>query len=214
MLGKRKNLKKVIVAVAAIAVMIVGGASAYFTATDEATNTWTVGNVDIELQEPAYDASDKDNITPNQELDKDPVIENTGNNEAYIFVKFSIPKASVRTVGSDGKPTAASVQELFDFDVNSDWTLIDEVSGKDSNTYIYAYGTEEECLGVEPEETTTVVFKDGKIKFINVLEGQVDSSLELPVYAYAIQASNIIEEGKAAPEDVWGILSGQITTAQ
>lgn len=214
MLEKRKNLKKVIVAGAAIAVMLVGGASAYFTATDDATNTWTVGNVAIDLQEPAYDASEKDNITPNQQLDKDPVVENTGSNEAFIFVKFSIPKASVKTVGSDGKPTEASVQELFDYTVNDNWTLIDEASGTDSNTYIYAYGTEEQCLGVDPEETTAVVFKDGKIKFKNVLEGQVDSSLTLPVYAYAIQTSDITADGSTAPADVWEVLSGQVASVQ
>ena len=214
MLEKKRNMKKVIVAIAAVCVMLVGGASAYFTATDEAENVWTVGNVDIELLEPGYDASDKDNITPNQELDKDPVVENTGSNEAFIFVKFSIPKANVSTVGSDGTPTAASVQELFDYTVNEDWVLVDQAAGADSNTYIYAYAANGQCVAVEPEDTTEVVFTGGKIKFKNVIEGQIDSSLTLPVFAYAIQTSDITEDGSIAPADVWEVLSGQVTSAQ
>ncbi|MCQ2545032.1 MAG: SipW-dependent-type signal peptide-containing protein [Clostridia bacterium] len=214
MLGNKRNLKKAIVAVAAVCVMLVGGASAYFTATDDKTNTWTVGNVDIELHEPGYDASDRDNITPNQELDKDPVVENTGNNEAYIFVKFSIPKASVKTVGPDGTPTAASVQELFDYTVDESWTLVDQASGTDSNTYIYAYAVNGQCVAVDPEDTTEVVFTDGKIKFKNVIEGQIDSTLTLPVYAYAIQTGDITEDGSIAPADVWEVLSGQVSSVQ
>ena len=214
MLEKKRNLKKIIVAVAAVAVMLVGGASAYFTATDIKTNTWTVGNVDIELQEPAYDAGNKDNITPNQELDKDPVVKNTGSNEAFIFVEFSIPKANVRTAASDGTANAAALQELFDYTVNDNWTLVSQSEGMDKNTYIYAYAADGQCVALAPGGTTEVVFTDGKIKFRNLIEGQIDSALTLPVHAYAIQTSDVTQDGSIAPDDVWEILSGQVTSVQ
>ena len=55
-----------IAATAMIGVLAIGGISAYFTDGDTATNTFTVGKVSIDLQEPNWNPP-KD-ITPNQEI--------------------------------------------------------------------------------------------------------------------------------------------------
>lgn len=76
----KKRMKTMIAATAMIGVLAIGGISAYFTDGDTATNTFTVGKVSIDLQEPNWNPP-KD-ITPNQEIKKDPQIKNDGINDA------------------------------------------------------------------------------------------------------------------------------------
>ena len=45
----KKKLTAVALVVCMLAIMLVGASLAYFTDTDEATNTFTMGKVDIEL---------------------------------------------------------------------------------------------------------------------------------------------------------------------
>ncbi|MCQ2546505.1 MAG: SipW-dependent-type signal peptide-containing protein [Clostridia bacterium] len=210
MLEKRKTGKNILVACAVAAIMLVGGASAYFTATDEAENTWTVGSVDIDLQEPNYDDSDTENITPNQELDKDPQVENTGTNDAFIFVKFTIPKANVSTANENGVVNESQLQELFTYSINDGWSLVTSSENSDGNTYVYAYAAGGECTALSADDTTPVLFTDGKIKFKNIVEGQLGESVTIPVYAYGIQTSDITANDSTAPADVWTVLSNQL----
>ena len=58
----KKRMKTMIAATAMIGVLAIGGISAYFTDGDTATNTFTVGKVSIDLQEPNWNPP-KD-ITP------------------------------------------------------------------------------------------------------------------------------------------------------
>lgn len=91
--------------VVAIAVMAIAGASlAYFTDTKTATNTFTMGNVKIALDEAPVDeaghAVDGDRVTKNEygidaaypgaTLDKDPTVHNTGKNPAYIRATVNV----------------------------------------------------------------------------------------------------------------------------
>lgn len=95
MTKKRKNL---IIAAAMIAILAIAGISAYFTATDSVKNTFTVGKIDIDQQEPSFDPDDTDhqNVVPNQEIAKDPQVKNTGSNPAYVFTAVCVPKKSVK----------------------------------------------------------------------------------------------------------------------
>ena len=88
------NAKKKILAVAlaaSMAVLAVGGSSlAYFTDTDSADNVFTVGNVQIDLKEPTWDAEeDHQYVYPGEPLAKDPKVENIGSNPALIRVKLT-----------------------------------------------------------------------------------------------------------------------------
>ena len=48
----KKKITLVATSVLLVAALVIGGTLAYFTDTEEATNTFTVGNVDITLTEP------------------------------------------------------------------------------------------------------------------------------------------------------------------
>ena len=104
------NMKKKLVAgglVAALAATAIGGATlAYFTDDDSATNHFTVGNVTIDLTEPKWDETGKveaEDAYPGEALAKDPTVENTGANPAFVAVKVDWPVV-------DGIETAVSTR--------------------------------------------------------------------------------------------------------
>ena len=112
----KKKLTLVVTCVVLVAAMVIGGTLAYFTDTDDATNTFAVGNVKIDLIEqqrgenglvpfeqnkklyPIVGSAqgDKDEygmpIAKNY-VDKMVTIENTGSEKAYIRAYFAIPSA-------------------------------------------------------------------------------------------------------------------------
>lgn len=218
LLNQLKTKKKWIVTAAVLLLITAGGVSAYFTSTDEATNSWTVGDVKIELLEAEYDkvpAEERTNITPNQTFIKDPVVTNTGTNDAFVFLQFSVPKANVKVANGDGTLQSAKVQELFDYTIHESFTKVSEdTSATDKNTYVYAYGTESACKSLAAEASTPSLFQGNRITFKNVIEGQglEGMTLEVPVQALAIQTTDLGDTDATRPDDVWRILSNQ--TAQ
>ena len=223
--------KQVIIAMALVAIMGIAGTSAYFTASDEVTNTWTVGKVEIDLQEVEYDEhkdEETEDVTPNSELHKDPKAVNTGNNDAFVFMKVRIPKATVKVAAQDGtQPASASLQELFDYQWNNGWTVIDTQEVKEGNNtyqeYVVAYGTANECTALKPGTSTPVLFLNGSgehianpgatglITFKNIIEGQglENITLDLNVESYAIQTANLTKDDAKSPAKVWSILTTQ-----
>ena len=57
---KKKKIITVCLVVALVAVFAIGGSLAYFTDEDTKDNTFTVGNVDIVLDEPNWDGPIED----------------------------------------------------------------------------------------------------------------------------------------------------------
>lgn len=223
----KKNKKNFVIALALIAIMAIGGIAAYFTSTDQATNTWTVGKIKIDLTEPQYDENNEEeakNMTPNKEIHKDPQITNTGNNSAYVFMKVTIPKANVMVANQDGTRQQAEVQELFDYQWNDGWYVVsvDESEAK-YNTYVVAYASKDACTSLAENAKTPVLFKNaagnqidtpnevGIITFKNVIEGQglEETVLTIDVKAFAIQTADLGTENVTSPSEVWSILSKQ-----
>lgn len=112
----KKKLTAIFLCVAMFAVAVVGASLAYFTDTDNATNTFAVGNVTIDLieQQRGEDGledfeqgkklypivgsaqGEKDEYgmpTAKNYVDKMVTIENTGSEKAYIRAYFAIPSA-------------------------------------------------------------------------------------------------------------------------
>ena len=113
----KKKITALCLCVALLAVAVVGASLAYFTDTDNATNTFTVGNVAIDLIEQERDGKgglkafengkklspivgsaqgEKDDYgmpTAKNYIDKMVTILNTGSEAAYIRAYFAIPAA-------------------------------------------------------------------------------------------------------------------------
>lgn len=213
------------IALALVCCMAVAGVSAYFTDADTATNTFTIGKVSLDLQEPGW--VPPTDITPNEEFKKDPQIKNDGINEEYVFLKVEVPYATVITADKDGnKANAPAVTELFSYTVNNGWDEFKdaETSTADENgcgivTHYYAYAANGKMTALAKDATTPALFN--AVKFANVVEDQglEGATKNIVLYAYGIQTTNINNgdtaidgtngAGKTAPVDVWAVVSTQ-----
>ena len=209
---KHSNKSKIaIIALTLVLCMAVVGISAYFTDADTATNTFTIGEISLDLQEPNWDPDDVRDVVPNETIEKDPQIKNDGVNDEFVFLTVSIPYANVVTADADGTKNAAADTELFSYTVNSGWIQIgSEV--KDANTMTvtrtYAYGSETAMTALSADATTPTLFDT--VTFANIVEDQnlENTSKEIVINAYGIQSENI-NGGKTAPADVWTVVQNQ-----
>lgn len=109
----KKKILATCLVVCLLATAIIGTTLAYFTDTDEKTNTFTVGNVDITLTEPNWDISgveDAHEVYPGEPLAKDPTVTNDGKNPCFVRIKVTgqdclMPEGMItfRTDYVDGK---------------------------------------------------------------------------------------------------------------
>ena len=86
----KKKITAIFLCVALVAIAVVGASLAYFTDTESAENTFTVGNVKIELTEPKWDevgSKDAETVYAGEPLAKDPTVENIGNNPCFVRIK-------------------------------------------------------------------------------------------------------------------------------
>ncbi|MCI7181085.1 MAG: SipW-dependent-type signal peptide-containing protein [Schaedlerella sp.] len=211
-----KRIRLFILAAAIVGLVAAGGVSAYFTDADTAVNTFTVGKISLDLQEPGWNPAEAENLTPGKEITKDPQIKNDGDNPAFIFAEIAVPYQNLVTVNADGSKNAAKEIELFSYKLNDGWTELG--TGKRNQTekmitHLYVYGNSNKCKELAVGDTTPPVF--GSVTFANViedqgLEGQIQS---ITVNAYGIQTTDI-DGGKTAPEAVWSILSMQSPSLQ
>ena len=119
---KKKTILMAAIAVMLVAVLVVGGTLAYFTDTKSATNTFTMGNVKIALDEQQKGENGLEAFEQNKTLvpgksndgnavSKIVTVKNTGANDAWVWVELKIPAyippTRARTLCT-GTATAAS----------------------------------------------------------------------------------------------------------
>ena len=86
----KKKIVTLALMVALVAVAVVGATLAYFTDTQTATNTFTVGKVDIVLTEPGWTATgaaEADTVYAGEKLAKDPTVKNDGPNPCFVRIR-------------------------------------------------------------------------------------------------------------------------------
>ena len=100
---KKKSILMAAIAVMLVAVLVVGGTLAYFTDTKSATNTFTMGNVSIDLNEQQKGENGLENFEQNKQLvpgksndgnavSKIVTVTNTSkDNAAWVWVELKIP---------------------------------------------------------------------------------------------------------------------------
>jgi len=205
-MNKKRRIAATVGASALAGTMLVGGAMAYLTDEEQTTNKFTVGRVRIDLKEPKFPGNGSDatlNLTPNQEIPKDPTVENTGKNDTLVFASFTIPMAKVIATDENGARQPLKNQELFQFtkqpyvaatanavpytglaDYNSlcdGWKQIDkymiDASGAKTTTEDDAVAMKY-VVGyddvVSENEKTTPIFET--VRLINLVEDQIDDN--------------------------------------
>ena len=190
----KKQLLRTLIACGLVVSVAAGGTVAYLTDAETATNTFTVGKVKIDLEEPGYPGNDSDevkNIVPNQEIVKDPQIENTGNNDALVFLRVEVPQETFAELDAGNNVGEKKLQDLFKLNnVSDQWELLRTETvtgegGKAKTSYVYGY---KKTLG--KGATTDKLFQ--KVQMKNAVESDLSGNVEdIIVTACAIQATDI-----------------------
>lgn len=153
----------------------------------EAVNTVTVGSVKIALTEESWNPDKSGALHPLETVPKDPAVNNTGENSAWVFLKVSVPRRQIALVGNDGKKQTPQVCDLFLYEHDAaDWTLLSEEILDQETCRIYGY---QEVLN--PGEKTEALFEETAA--VNYLEGELaaDEPFQISITAYAIQESSL-----------------------
>lgn len=200
--------KKILVAClcVALAVLTVAGTTlAYLTSQDKVTNTFTVGNVKITMDETDVDNStegatrDQNNsykLMPGQTYTKDPIIHVDANSEnCYLFVTVDNQISSIEATGD----TTVAAQMAA-----NGWQAVEN----QTNLYVYIGKAEGASAPLAVAKSNNVpVFEK-----IVVSDEATNISLEavngktIVVNAYAVQTEGFTNKTAA---DIWGATFGK-----
>ena len=186
----KKKIVSVCLVVCLLATAIIGTTLAYFTDTAEVTNTFTVGNVDITLNEAPVgtdgQATTGERVTtneyhlyPGKSYDKDPTITVAkGSEDCYLFVKVVNGLAGLE---AEGDTTIAAQMAA------KGWTLVEN----ETNVYMQA-----DIYSAEDSVTVFDTFTIDKAETAATLAGAKNKNIVIT--AYAVQA-----EGFASAQAAW-----------
>lgn len=201
---KKKNLKKLLLAVCCAALLVcvsIGATVAYLTSKDTVTNTFTVGKVAITLDEAKVTADGTEvegadrvkansyKLMPGHEYKKDPTVHVTAGSEAcYVFVKVENGISAIETTES-GKTITEQIT------IDKGWTALTGETG----VYYKEWKT--------GDATDLVVFENftiaDTVKDTNLAEITKDTKIEIT--AYAIQKDGFENNVAGAWDAVKGI---------
>lgn len=197
---KRKGILSIIMALCLVAVVMIGATLAYFTSsTGEVVNTFTVGNVSIDLTEPGWKPDDAKNLQPGASVAKDPQITNTGEGDGYILMMVS---------GME-QMAAQGFSAVYD---SANWDLVDETGKKLSvpegsalkdGYYVYNKGA------LKSGATTTPLFSEVKLsedaKEISSTVYKVMGNFQdaTGLFTYKDAAGNVIEANEGRQPSVF-----------
>lgn len=211
---KNEKIGAIILAGVLAIMLTVGGISAYFTDGDSVTNAFTVGKISLELKEPDWDPENAKDIVPGQTITKNPQVINDGANAEYVFVEVIVPYETLQTVNADGTRNPAQDTELYSYLVNQEWHMMERTVNVEEKTvtYLYAYGTADQCTELPVGETTPAVFE--AVTFANIVENEAleGTTLEITLNAYGIQTTNL-NGGVGTPVEVWAVITNQLISA-
>lgn len=208
----KKKILAITLCVAMLAIMLVSGTMAYFTDTQAKTNTFTMGKVDIELDEPNYTpaADGKLKVFPGQTYPKDPTITVASDSEdCYLVATVTITKRAnlhalyandttgVKqpwglSLAGNGKLVSGGIADYTAVPATENGvsgTLLNDVvfltysEDVDADTITYTFYFK----NIHSAGQKEVLFTHVNIPSI-IDNGDIDSDLDVTVNAYAVQA--------------------------
>jgi len=207
-MNKKKLVSLCLVLALAITAAI-GGTMAYFTDEEEVTNTFTVGNVDITLDEAIVDeygvpttdqqgntrteegnnnqVNGEYKIIPGHTYTKDPTVTvEKGSEPSYVRMFVTInEQAALDTIFAPGKP----LNEFFLNYDNTKWQYVDVEYDGDEATYEFRYFEVVDARTAVKE--LTPLFTNIKVPSDLEYDDIKDLNLQIDVVAQAIQADTL-----------------------
>ncbi len=175
--------------VVAIAVLAITGASlAYFTDNEKAVNTFTMGNVDIELTE---NWQEPETVLPGIAYTKDPTVTNIGKNEAWIRVDVTLSHAAEFLKAAENHGIA-DLSSMFAFgsDFSTNWIAAgtpDHNTDDNTLTFSYLYVNK-----LAKDSSTSTLFESVTVPaaFNNADMAAIGENFTITVTAHAMQDAN------------------------
>ena len=214
-----KKLRRILLTVCSAALLVcvtVGATVAYLTSTETVTNTFTVGKVDITLDEAAIkqddstkdwvEDSEKDRVKKNSykllpgiTYAKDPTVTvKAGSESSYIKMTVTFSKAA--ELDAIFAPTGgANLTSIFNGYDSTNWIDKGNTEDTDTNTRTYEFWYKETVAALDNDVALDALFDSITVPgFITNGQLKTIEGMTITVNAYAIQA-----DGFASPEAAW-----------
>jgi len=192
----KKKLTAVALVVCMLAIMLVGATMAYFTdKTEDVENTFTVGNIQIELKE---DFVDDSQLMPGMDVNKDAWIKNTGSNAAWVWAEVLIPAAL--DDNDDNSPAAPGLGNSLHFNYQGmyakEYAQNTDANGKYYNEdlsklWIMQYNDKDVSYGfVGTEEIDGVAYN----KFVKLYTEQLAAGAETSCFIDKVYMDKAVDQ--------------------
>lgn len=189
----KKKIMMVCLCVMLMAIAVAGTSLAYFTDAKTAKNTFTMGNVEIELDETDVNNPDKRvteneyEVYPGMTVTKDPTVHNVGANDAYIRAIVTVQNWMVEctTYFPDSKKVATDSDSLLLIvdALGEGWSVVEVTTQEKDVSFVLKYDKV-----LESGKDTTPIFKEVTIP--TAIKND-DSFGDITVQAEAIQAEKL-----------------------
>lgn len=201
----KKNLKKVLLAVCCAALLVcvsIGATVAYLTASKEVVNTFTVGKVEIDLDEAKVNAdgtlvegaervkANDYKLLPGHTYNKDPMV-TVKNGSESSYIKMTVTFSKANELDAIFAPNGAELESIFGGYDAANWIYKGNIKDTDKNTRTYEFWYKEAVAAPNGDVALDALFDSitmpGSITNaqLNTIEG-----MTITVNAYAIQADS------------------------
>ena len=207
-----KKSKAILMALCAVLLVAasVMGTLAYLTSTDEVVNTFSVGNVQIKLDEAPVDANGEKTtgervkantykLLPGHTYDKDPMVTVLKGSES-CYVKMTVTFTKAAELDAIFAPNGANMLSIFKGYDDTNWISKGNTKDANANTRTYEFWYKEAVAAPTADVALDALFD--KI----VVPGTITNTqlatikdMTITVNAYAIQA-----DGFTDAADAWG----------
>ena len=217
---ERKNMKKKLlimsVAMVLVCAFAVGMTLAYLTSTDRVVNTFTVGNVQIKLDEakvnldgtPVQDAdrvkANSYKLIPGHTYTKDPTVTVLSGSESS-YIKMTVTFSKSRELDAIFAPTGADLTSIFKGYDSTNWICKGNTEDASANTRTYEFWYKETVAAPTADVALDALFDSITVPgtITNTQLGTIEG-MTITVNAYAIQA-----DGFQTPEAAWAAYNAQ-----
>lgn len=205
----KKKLMAIALAVCVVAVLAAGASLAYFTdKTEAANNTFTMGNVKITLDETDLTKDDGSrtpagntytNLYPGMDMVKDPIVYNTGRNDAWVRVIVRVANGAAFMDQFKDTQYGQSPLEGLTHGLGEGWQITASTKDTATNDMVYTivYNTV-----LKPGERTPAVFEklyipatfgNGEMAAITYTSANNESvnGFTMSIHAEAIQSEGL-----------------------
>ena len=204
----KKKLMTVLALVLVIA-MSVAGTYAYLTSADKVVNTFTVGNVQIKLDEAKANAdgslvqgaarvkANEYKLLPGHTYNKDPMVTVLKGSESS-YVKMTVTFSNAAELDAIFAPTGANMTSIFNGYDSTNWELKNVTKDTNANTRTYEFWYKAPVAAPNADVALDALFDSITVPgTITNAQLATIEGMTITVNAYAIQADGL------TPEAAW-----------